>query len=209
MYRNARSRLTFAAGLLAAGMYSACGGERADTPETAGSASIGDTAAVATDTMPAPEAGPDLSDANVFALLDHANQADSAAGAVAAKKATNADVKQYARMMMADHHKLRQQGADLAKKLNVTPQPPPDDPVTALAQQEMAALESAPKGMDFDRTYIHEEIKAHQAVLDLAEQAHQAAGNAELRTMIEQARPLLETHLKQAQEIEEKLGGTA
>lgn len=209
MYRNSRNRLAFAAGLLAAGMFLACGGERADTPETAGSASIGDTAAVATDTMPAPGAGPDLSDANVFALLDHANQADSAAGAVAAKKATNADVKQYARMMMADHHKLRQQGADLAKKLNVTPQPPPDDPVTALAQQEMAALESAAKGMDFDRTYIQEEIKAHQAVLDLADQAHQAAGNAELRTMIEQARPLLETHLKQAQEIEEKLGGTA
>ena len=47
------------------------------------------------------------------------------------------------------------------------------------------------------------------AVLDLAEQSHQAAGNAELKTMIEQARPLIETHLKQAQEIEKKLGGTA
>ncbi len=41
------------------------------------------------------------------------------------------------------------------------------------------------------------------------DQAQGAAGNAELGTMIEQARPLLETHLKQAQEIEEKLGGTA
>ena len=61
--------------------------------------------------------------------------------------------------------------------------------MTALAQQEMAALESTPKRMDFDRTYIQEEIKAHQAVLDLADQAHEAAGNAELRTMIEQARP--------------------
>ena len=46
-------------------------------------------------------------------------------------------------------------------------------------------------------------------MLDLADQAHEAAGNAELRTMIDQAPPLLETHLKQAQEIEEKLGGTA
>jgi putative membrane protein len=104
---------------------------------------------------------------------------------VAAKKATNPDVKQYARMMMADHHKLRQQGEELARKLSVTPRPPAEDPVTALAQQEMQALEAAQKGAEFDRTYIQEEIKAHQAVLDLAEQSHQA------------------------QEIEKKLGGTA
>lgn len=193
--------------LLLAGGLAACGGGRDETADAAGAATAGDTTAMS-ETAAAP-AAPALTDANIFALLDHANQADSAAGAVAAKKATNPDVKQYARMMMADHHKLRQQGEELAKKLNVTPQPPAEDPVTALAQQEMEALEAAQKGAEFDRTYIQEEIKAHQAVLDLAEQSHQAAGNAELKTMIEQARPLIETHLKQAQEIEKKLGGTA
>jgi len=138
----------------------------------------------------------------IVALLDHANDADSSAGALAAIKATNPQVKRFARMMMADHHRLRNQGADLARKLGVTPQPPVDDPITPLALQGMDDLEAAAKGLDFGRTYIRHEIAAHRTVLDLADQAHEAAGNAELKAQIEQARPLLENHLKQAQALE-------
>jgi predicted outer membrane protein len=80
--------------------------------------------------------------------------------------------------------------------------------VTALEQQETQALQAAAKGPDFDRTYIQQEIAAHQAVLDLANQAHGAADAPELKTMIEQSRPLIEAHLKQAQDIEKELGTT-
>jgi len=210
MYRHSTIPLSFAASLLLAGMLSACN-DRTSRDETgaAGSASAGDTAAMAADTAPRPTTPADLSDANIVALLDHANEADSAAGAVAAKKATNPKVKQFAKMMMADHHRLRQQGADLAKKLGVTPQPPAEDPITPLAQQETAALQAAEKGPDFDRTYIQQEITAHQAVLDLAKQAHESADNPELKALIEQASPLIENHLKQAQAIEKELGATA
>ena len=209
MYRHSTIPLSFAASLLLAGMMSACN-DRTSRDETgaAGSASAGDTA-MAADTAPRPTTPADLSDANIVALLDHANEADSAAGAVAAKKATNPKVKQFAKMMMADHHRLRQQGADLAKKLGVTPQPPAEDPITPLAQQETAALQAAEKGPDFDRTYIQQEITAHQAVLDLAKQAHESADNPELKALIEQASPLIENHLKQAQAIEKELGATA
>jgi putative membrane protein len=208
MYRHSTIPLSFATSLLLVGVFSACESRasRDETGSAAGSASVGDTTAVDTDTAPSPTASADLSDANIVALLDHANEADSSAGALASKKATNAEVKKYAKMMMADHHQLRKQGADLAKKLGVTPQPPADDPVTLLAKQEMEALETAEKGIDFDRTYIQQEITAHQAVLDLADQAHGAADNPELKALIEQARPLIENHLKQAQAIEEKLG---
>jgi putative membrane protein len=211
MYRHCRTSLGFAVGLLLAVMFSACG-DRANRDETAsgtGSASVGDTTAVATDTLAQPSASPDLTDANIVALLDHANEADSSAGALASKKATNAQVKKFAKMMMADHHQLRKQGAELAKKLSLTPEPPANDPVTPLAQQETAALEAAQKGPDFDRTYIQQEIAAHRAVLDLADQAHDSADNAELKALIEQARPLIENHLKQAEAIEKELGPTA
>jgi predicted outer membrane protein len=46
-------------------------------------------------------------------------------------------------------------------------------------------------------------------VLDLADQAHDSADNAELKALIEQARPLIENHLKQAETIEKELGATA
>jgi putative membrane protein len=206
MYRTSTA-LSVAASFLLAGMLAGCG-ERPrqdETGSTGGAASM-DTA---TDTTAAAGAAADFTDPNIVALLDHANKADSSAGALAAKKATNPKVKQFAQMMMADHHQLRKQGADLAKKLGVTPGPPANDPVSALEQQETEALTAAPKGAEFDRTYIQQEVAAHQAVLDLADQAHQSADNPELKALIEQARPLIESHLKQAQAIEKELGTAA
>ena len=210
MYRISTQFFRPAAVLLLAGVL-ACGdgAPRDETGGMAGSASARDTTPLSADTVPSPGMTGDLSDANIAALLDHANEADSSAGSLAAKKATNPQVKKFAQMMMADHHQLRKQGTDLAKKLNITPQPPPDDPVTPLAQQEMDALKTAEKGPDFDRTYIQQEITAHQAVLDLLDQSRQAAGNAELKALIEKVRPLVENHLEQAKAIEKELGAKA
>jgi putative membrane protein len=126
-----------------------------------------------------------LTDANIVALLDEANQADSAAGAFAIGKATDPEVKAFARLMMGEHHALRLQGQQLAKKLNVTPQLPANDPLKPAAEGEMAALRAAPTGAQFDRIYIDQEIGMHKAVLDLAEQGHGAAQNPELKALIE------------------------
>jgi putative membrane protein len=163
--------------------------------------------ATRTDTAqaPSPAAG-DLTDANIVALLDEANAADSAAGAFALGKATNPEVRAYAKLMMGEHHALRAQGEQLAKKLNVTPAPPANDPLKPAAEAEMAALKAAPKGQQFDRTYIEQEIGMHKAVLDLAEKAHDAAQNEELKKLIEQAKPVIEKHLDRAEEIQKKLG---
>jgi putative membrane protein len=156
--------------------------------------------------MPGVVSAGQLSDANIVALLDEANMADSASGAYAATKATSPDVKAFARMMMGEHHALRAQGRQLAQRLNVTPQPPASDPLKPAAASEMAALKAAPKGAGFDRTYIEQEIGMHKAVLNLAEQAHDAAQNPELKKLIEQAKPVIEKHLDRAIEIQKKLG---
>jgi putative membrane protein len=185
------------------------GRQTADTtPGAAESPAPGDpgaAAAMRNDTAPPGGAG-DLTDANIVALLDEANQADSASGAYALGKATNPEVKAFAKLMMGEHHALRLQGQQLAKRLNVTPQPPANDPVKAAAQSEMTALKAAPKGAQFDLTYIDQEVAIHKAVLDLAEQAHGATQNAELKKLIEQAKPVLEKHRDRAEEIQKKLG---
>jgi putative membrane protein len=155
-------------------------------------------------TRPA-EAGT-LSDANIVALLDEANAADSASGAYALRKATSPDVKAFARLMMVEHHALRAAGQQLAQRLNVTPEPPANDPLKPAAESEMAALKAAPKGAQFDRTYIDQEIAAHKLVLDVAEKGHDAAQNEDLKKLIEQAKPVIEKHLNRAEEIQKKLG---
>jgi putative membrane protein len=150
-----------------------------------------------------------LGDSNIVALLDEANMADSAAGAVALKKAINPDVKAFAKLMMAEHHALRVGGQALAKQLGVTPKLPERDPLAGYIKNEMDALKKTAKGAEFDRTYIDHEVSIHQAVLDFANQARVTTQTAELRDLIEKAVPVIKKHLDQAQEIQKKLGPTA
>jgi putative membrane protein len=169
-------------------------------------AAAGPETGMSADTATADAAGAVLTDANIVALLDEANKADSSAGAVASKKATSPAVKEFARLMMTEHHALRQQGQDLAEQLGVTPAPPASNPLQPLVEGERAALESTPKGAEFDRVYIEQEIAAHKAVLDLAENAGSQAQNEQLKALIDQAKPVIEKHLEQAEKIQGELG---
>jgi putative membrane protein len=154
-----------------------------------------------------PRAG--LSDSNIVALLDEANKSDSTAGAIAAKKATDADVKAFARLMMSDHHALRAAGEDLAKQLNITPKPPEHDPIAGYARNEIADLQKTAKGAEFDRLYIDHEVSVHQAVLDFANMARVTTQTPELRDLIQKAVGVLQKHLEQAQTLQKKLNPSA
>jgi putative membrane protein len=206
--RPARLALMSAA-CLAAVATGACKG-RTNTADTgqAGTAATTDTSATAmaapADTATAAKAP--MTDANIVALLDEANKSDSAAGAFAYKKASNKDVKAFAKMMMGEHHALRVEGLALAKKLKVTPEAPADDPVKAAGSSEMSALQSAGSGAAFDKTYIDQEVTVHKAVIDLAQKAHDEAQNAELKALIEKAKPVLQKHLDRAEALQQQLG---
>ncbi|HWN18021.1 MAG TPA: DUF4142 domain-containing protein [Gemmatimonadales bacterium] len=190
-----------AASIGLAALSSCKGGRNAET----GTPESGAAAGTPTDTAASPAAAGSLSDANIVALLDEANAADSSAGAYAVGKATDPEVKAFAKLMIGEHHALRLQGQQLAQRLNVTPEAPADDPLKPAAASEMAALKAAPKGAQFDRTYIDQEVAAHKLVLDVAEKGHAAAQNEELKKLIEQAKPVIEKHLDRAEEIQKKL----
>jgi putative membrane protein len=132
--------------------------------------------------------------------------ADSANGAVAAQKGTSTDVKNFGKMMMGEHHALRQQGQTLAKKLNVTPQPPANDQSESQQKAVHDSLDKTAKGAAWDRAYIAHEVQYHQAVLATATKALGAAQNAELKALIQQAAPVIQKHLDRAKQIQTKLG---
>jgi putative membrane protein len=202
-------RIAAAGALILIGL-SGCKREQSSNYPTMGADTMSGTAEMAggdTGKASGSQAG-QLSDANIVALLDEANMADSAAGAYALTKATSADVKAFARLMMGEHHALRAQGQQLAKQLSVTPEMPTNDPVKPLAMSEMTLLTSSSK-QEFDSVYIAQETDVHKAVLDLAGKAHDAAQSAELKKLIEQAKPVIEKHLDRAHAIQKKLGKPA
>jgi putative membrane protein len=176
----------------------------ADTTATSTTTSSMDTSAMSASST-ANGANGTMSDANIVALLDEANMSDSAAGAIAATKGTSSSVRDFAKRMMRDHHQLRAQGQALAKKLNVTPSAPSNDPVQSMAQNETNTLNSTAKGKDFDKAYIDAEVDAHKAVLDLATKAAGQTQTAELKNLIQKAAPVIQAHLTLAESIQKKL----
>jgi putative membrane protein len=170
----------------------------------------GDTTVAAADTTKAPPPAaaatpPALTDANIAAILDAANAADSATGHIASTKATKAEVKEFAKAMMRDHHMLRKQGEDLVKKLNVTPELPAGDNSQANAKAWDDSLTAMPKGAAWDKAYIDHEVAFHQSVLQTAQTAQGAAQNQELKDLIGKAAPAIQAHLTKAQNISSSL----
>jgi len=208
--RNSRAVCgTLAAGLVAFGALAACSSSNRDAGREQSQAASADTSAdtAAGTTSGAPAAAPQggLTDANIVALLDGANKADSAGGALAAKKATDAEVKAFARLMMSEHHALRAAGQALAKQLGVEPKAPERDPLAPYVANEMKTLQSTAKGAEFDRVYIDNEVSVHQAVLDLANQARVTTQTPQLKELIEKAIPVIRKHLDQATELQKKM----
>jgi putative membrane protein len=170
----------------------------------ADSAAAADSAARAAAPAPAPAPAP-LNDANIVAILDAANAADSAAGNVASTKGKNAEVKSFGKEMMRDHHALRKAGQDLATKLKLTPAMPAGDTSQTAAQNWQNNLNSMPAGPDWDKAYIDHEVTYHQSVLQTAQAALGAAQDSSLKALITKAAPNIEAHLKHAQSIQTKL----
>ncbi len=206
LIKGTRSRVAVLA--VAAVTLAGCAKKENAGVDTTGAASsttyTGSTANTASSTPAANPSG-NWTDPNIVALLDEANMADSAAGFIAATKGTSSEVREFARRMMRDHHQLRTQGAALAKKLNVTPAAPSDDPVMPMAQDETNTLNSTAKGKDFDKAYIDDEVKAHKAVLQLATQAAGQTQNTELKNLIQKAAPVIQNHLAKAESIQKSL----
>lgn len=191
------SRTTAIALTMVATLSMACSKKESYSDSTAGAT----TAA----TPPPPPAPPALTDPNIVYILDQANAADSARGKLAETKGTNAEVKRFGRLMVGEHHGLRVAGQALAKKLNVTPLEPAGDQSVAQATQEMDALTAEAKGKAWDKAYIDYEVTYHQAVLETATKALGAAQNAELKSLIQTAAPVIQRHLDMAKQIQGKL----
>ena len=144
-------------------------------------------------------------DANIFALFDEANMADSAGGALAATKGTSSALRDFGKRMTRDHHTLRAQGEVLAKKLKITPTPPADDNQVADAQKTMDNLNSTAKGKDFDKAYMDGEVEGHKKVLELATKAFAQAQSTELKNLIQKATPTIKGHLDLAESVQKNL----
>lgn len=148
------------------------------------------------------------SDPQIVQIVQTANKIDIDQARLALRKSKDAQVKEFANQMISDHTNLEKAVADLATKLKVRPEA--SDTSKQLQQQ---AADEAKKlrrlsGSAFDKEYAAHEIAFHQAVIDAAGTTLiPDAKNAELKSALQGAAPLLQGHLQHAQELQRSLQG--
>ena len=145
-------------------------------------------------------------DPQIAGIVQTANQIDINQAKLALKKTSNQQVKDFANQMISDHTNLEKSVNDLAKKLGVTPE---DSPTSKQLKQQAADESKKLKslsGKAFDQEYASHEVAYHQAVIDATKNTLiPNAKNAELKSALEGAAPLLQGHLEHAQQLEQSL----
>ena len=145
-----------------------------------------------------------LDDPTIIAIFDAANTWDIETGALAVKKGTTKEVRDFGAMLERDHTAVRQQGRDLAKKLGVHPTPPKD---FAMAKDHGAAMKSlhAKTGKAFDRAFLEHEVAYHKAVIDaVTTTLLPALKNEEARALVTKVAPAFQAHMAAAQNLLDK-----
>jgi len=146
-----------------------------------------------------------LDDPTIVAIFDAANTWDVETGALAAKKGTTAEVREFGMMLEHDHTAVRQMGRDLAKKLGVTPTPPKDFSMAKDHEAAIKKLESL-SGPAFDRAFYAHEVAYHKAVIDAVTTTLQPSlQNQEVKDLVTRVAPNFSAHMMAAQARLDKL----
>lgn len=130
------------------------------------------------------------------------NIAEIRASNLALEKATSADVKAYAQMMVDGHKKATEELRALAQAKGVKL---PDD-ATLMAKAKTKMLEER-SGASFDKHYIEAiGIKAHENAIKRFEKASKDAKDPEVKAWADKMLPDLRTHLEKAKSVASAVG---
>lgn len=179
--------------LTAALLATAC-----NAPEGAGSdTAADDMAATQQDgstmdatTDPAMPATP-VSTGTYVAQAANSDMYEIQAGELATKNGQSQAVKDFGRMMVADHSKSSQDMKALVSKANLGTQPP-----ARLDAEHQAMIDrlKAAKGEAFDREYMSQQMAAHRKALALHQRYAQSGENTELKGFAAQVIPVIQKH---------------
>jgi len=123
-----------------------------------------------------------------------------AAAKIAEKRSKNADVKGFAKMMVADHTAMDKEMAPIIKTAGQTP-------ADKLDQRRQGFIDNLNQASDadFDKVYIDQQVAGHQEVLDLVNGYAKDGSDAGLKDGAAKAGPKVQTHLDKAKDIQTKL----
>ncbi|HEX8794846.1 MAG TPA: DUF4142 domain-containing protein [Polyangiaceae bacterium] len=146
-----------------------------------------------------------LNDAQLAAVIQAINQGEIQAAQLAEQKSTAPEVKRFARDMLTSHRNIMNEDQSVLSQAQITPS---DNAVSQQlrtdAQGEMSTLEGM-RGRDFDKEYVDEQIKDHNKAIELIDRIIPNIKNPQLKAQLQNARPRLEAHLREAERLQQKM----
>lgn len=121
---------------------------------------------------------------------------------IALKRTKDPAIRDFAKMMVTDHTRLDKQMTPVAMKAGQTPPKDLDQRRKGLLDN----LKSAPAS-DFDKTYMDQQVSAHQEALTLMKGYADHGSDAGLKAAAAKAVPVLQKHLDAAKAAQAKVSG--
>lgn len=138
----------------------------------------------------------DEKDAKFATTAAGGGMAEVALGKLALEKSTNAQVKEFATMMVNDHGKANTELIGIAQAKNITL----PDMVDEDHQKKMADLEKK-TGKDFDKAYVDAMVDGHKSTLKLMQDEAKDGKDVELKAFASKTAPIVQTHLDMINKI--------
>lgn len=123
-------------------------------------------------------------------------QAEVALGKIAAEKASNDAVKQFAQRMVDDHSKANEALMSVAGQKQVAV---PSEP--SAKQKADAKRIEAMKGPAFDAAYMEHMVRDHEQDVAAFQKASQQVSDADVKQFAQQTLPTLKEHLTEARRV--------
>jgi putative membrane protein len=124
------------------------------------------------------------------------------AGRTAVAQATDPRVRSFAGEMINDHTHIDQ---TLRQAVASSGLPPPASVLSGDQARLLSTLQSL-RGAEFDRTYVRQQVLAHEGALAVEESYAGAGSDSNLRRAAQTAVPLVQHHLDMAQKLRDALG---
>lgn len=145
---------------------------------------------------------PTLSDGESAEVLVTLNDGEIDIGQLAKRKASNKQVKDYAKMMVEQHKQNEKDTKRIARKEDL------DFKKTDMSKSLEARAVDMEKTLkktakeDFDRTYMSTQIEMHEKDLETVNTLINSAQNAAYKTHLEKTRDVITVYLAHAKEVQ-------
>lgn len=178
--------------------FQSCNSGTKDSKETADS--LNKTKDTTSNVMATGGIAVEPSDAEFATKAAVGGMAEVELGKLALTKATNEQLKEFAKMMVSDHGKANEELMLIAKKKNITLPAAVDED----HQKKMNELDKK-SGKDFDKAYAEAMVDGHKKTLKLMQDEAKDGKDADIKAFASKTTPVVQTHLDMINKIHDSM----